>query len=353
MLIDKLLEKPISIWMESVSPENEIVISSRVRLARNLKNYLFPLLITETQIDQLINDVSEIIKSEGIKEFSNMNLFLMKDINEFQKKALVEKHLISLNLAHEAKDGAVIVSNNESISIMLGEEDHVRIQCIFPGLQIYKAEALANKIDDALEKQLDYAFDEKYGYLTSCPTNVGTAIRASVMVHLPALVLSKQINRIIPAVTQVGLVVRGTYGEGSESIGNMFQISNQITLGQKEKEIIDNLHNVINQIIELEKQARLSLVKESRLKIEDKIGRSLGILSNAKIMDSKEATTRLSDLRLGIDLNMITELSPTVINELTILIQPGYLQYMANKTLSIQERDILRATIIREKLCNK
>lgn len=351
MVIDKFLEKPVSNWMESSSPENKIVISSRVRLARNLRNYLFPSLITETEVEHLINDVNEIIKKDDIKKSSNMNLFLMKDINEFQKKALVEKHLISLNLANESRNAAVIVSDDESISIMIGEEDHIRIQCIFPGLQIYEAGLLANRIDDNIEKHIDYAFDERYGYLTSCPTNVGTAIRASVMVHLPALVLTKQINRIISAVTQFGLIVRGIYGEGSKPIGNIFQISNQITLGKNEREIIDNLHNVIYQIIELEKQARINLIKRSRLKIEDKIGRSLGILSNAKIMNSKEAATRLSDLRLGIDLKMIDELSSTVINELSILIQPGYLQYMANKTLSIEERDTLRATIIREKLC--
>ncbi len=350
--IDKFLQTPINYWMEKNAPESEIVISSRVRIARNLKNYPFPLLMTESQIEQLINEVGNVTNSDKIKKIDNMDLFLMKNINEFQKKALVEKHLISLNLANESKNGAVIISENESTSIMLTEEDHIRTQCLFPGFQIYDAWSMANKIDDIFEKQLDYAFDEKYGYLTSCPTNVGTAIRASVMVHLPALVLTNQINRVIPAVTQVGLVVRGVYGEGSESIGNMFQISNQITLGQTEEEIIDNLNSVINQIIELEKQARNSLIKESRYKIEDKVGRSLGILANAKIMDSKEAATRLSDLRLGIDLKMIEYLSPAIINELAILIQPGYMQYMASKTLTIEERDIRRATIIREKLSN-
>lgn len=352
VIIDKYFQEPISDWMKKEAPEKEIVITSRVRLARNLKNYPFPMLITEAQANNLINEVKAVINSEEIKNFSSMDFIIMKDLKEFQKKVLVEKHLISLNLANESREGALLINESESISIMLNEEDHIRIQCLNPGLQVQEAWNSANRFDDIFEKSLNYAFDEKYGYLTSCPTNVGTGIRASVMVHLPALVLTNQINRIIPAITQVGLVVRGIYGEGSESIGNMFQISNQITLGQTEEEIIDNLHSVIKQIIELEKQGRSKITKESRFQIEDKVGRSLGILSNAKIIDSKEAAMRLSDVKLGIDLNMIKGVSSNVIDELAILIQPGFLQHLASKTLSIEERDIRRATIIREKLSN-
>lgn len=352
VLIDKHLQEPISNWMKTEAPEKEIVITSRVRLARNLKNYSFPTLITESQANNLINEVKDVVNSKEIKKISNLDLITIEELKDLQKKVLVEKHLISLNLANDLKKSGLLLNESESISIMLNEEDHIRIQCLFRGLQIQEALNNANNIDDIFEKHLDYAFDEKYGYLTSCPTNVGTGIRASVMVHLPALVLTKQINRIIPAITQVGLVVRGIYGEGSESIGNMFQISNQITLGQTEEEIIDNLHSVINQIIELEKQGRNSLIKESRFQIEDKVGRSLGILANAKIMDSKEAIMRLSDVKLGIDLGMIKGISSTVIDELTNLTQPGFLQYLAGKTLSTDERDIRRATIIREKLSN-
>jgi len=253
-------------------------------------------------------------------------------------------------LANESRNGAVILSENESISIMVNEEDHIRIQCLFPGFQLQEAWQLASRIDDIFETHLDYAFDEKYGYLTSCPTNVGTGIRASVMMHLPALVLTQQINRILSAITQVGLAVRGIYGEGSEATGNLFQISNQITLGQSEDEIIDNLYGVAKQIIEHEKAARQKLLQESRIRIVDRVMRSYGILSNAAILDSKEAAQRLSDVRLGIDLGLISDVSGNVMNELMVMMQPGFLQQYSGEKLSADERDIRRAELIRERL---
>ncbi|OEF96385.1 protein arginine kinase [Vulcanibacillus modesticaldus] len=350
MAVERYLQNAISDWMCDDGPESDIVISSRVRIARNLKDHPFPLLATDSQANAVINKVSETIINGKMKQIGNFDLILLEDLNDLQKKVLVEKHLISLNLANESRKGAVTLSENEAISIMINEEDHIRIQCLYPGLQINQAWEMANKIDDILEKDLDYAFDEKRGYLTSCPTNVGTGIRASVMVHLPALVLTNQMNRLVPAITQVGLTVRGIYGEGSEALGNLFQISNQITLGQSEEDIIRNLHGVVNQIIELERQSRRNLVEEKRFQIEDKVGRAYGILSNAKIIDSKEAAQRLSDLRLGIDLKMIKGISASVVNELMVMTQPGFLQYIANEILTPEERDIRRATIIRKKL---
>jgi protein arginine kinase len=262
----------------------------------------------------------------------------------------VEKHLISPNHAEESRNGAVILSHNEGISIMVNEEDHLRIQCLFPGLQLNEAWELASRIDDIFESRLDYAYDEKRGYLTSCPTNVGTGIRASVMLHLPGLVLTQQIGRIVHAITQVGLAVRGIYGEGSEALGNLFQISNQITLGQSEEEIIANLRNVVRQIIEHERGARQKLVAESRGRIHDRVSRSFGILAHAYVMDSKEAAQRLSDVRLGIDLGYLKGISPHVINELVVMTQPGFLQQYAGGKLSPEERDLRRAELIREKL---
>jgi len=210
---------------------------------------------------------------------------------------------------------------------------------------------LANRIDDIFEAELEYAFDEKRGYLTSCPTNVGTGLRASVMMHLPALVLTQQINRLLSAITQVGLAVRGIYGEGSEAMGNLFQISNQITLGQSEEEILDNLYRVAKQIISHERTARQKLLAESRDRLIDRVNRSYGILANAHIMDSKEAVQRLSDVRLGMDLGLIrTNVTPLVVNELIVMAQPGFLQQLAGGMLSTEERDIRRAEIIRSKL---
>ena len=208
----------------------------------------------------------------------------------------------------------------------------------------------ANAIDDILEEKVDYAFDEDLGYLTSCPTNVGTGLRASVMVHLPALILTRQMNRIIPAINQLGLVVRGMYGEGSEALGNIFQISNQITLGKSEEDIVGDLSGVVQQIIAQERSAREALVKTSNIQLEDRVFRSYGTLVNSRIIETKEAAECLSDVRLGIDAGYINHLSKNILNELMILTQPGFLQQYAGGPLRPAERDIKRAAFIRERL---
>lgn len=351
MGIDKrYIQTALSEWMKGGGPDSDIVISSRVRIARNVSSNPFPMLATNTQSEEVLQKISEVLSNEDLNTISDFSLIMLTDLEELEKKVLVEKHLISPNLANESRNGAVILSENESISIMINEEDHLRIQCLCPGFQVKEAWDLANQIDDIFENQLEYAFDEKRGYLTSCPTNVGTGIRGSVMVHLPALVMSQQINRILSAITQVGLVVRGLYGEGSEAIGNLFQISNQITLGQSEEEIIDNLYGVVRQIIDHERAAREKLMSESHHRIVDRIKRSYGILSHAIIMDSKEAAQRLSDVRLGIDMEMIPHVPPQVMNELLVMTQPGFLQQYANVRLSAEERDIKRAELIRNRL---
>jgi protein arginine kinase len=340
----------LSEWMKGEGPESDIVISSRIRIARNIKDFPYPMLATNLQSKEVLDQVSKVLENEDLQTISAFSLVPLSELSELEKMVLVEKHLISPNLANESRNGAVILSENESISIMVNEEDHLRIQCLCPGFQVKEVWDLANQIDDIFESHLDYGYDEKKGYLTSCPTNVGTGIRASVMMHLPALVLSQQINRILSAVTQVGLTVRGLYGEGSEALGNLFQISNQITLGQSEEEIIDNLHSVARQIIEHERAARQKLLAESsRMRMVDRVNRSLGILSFAEIMDSKEAAQRLSDVRLGIDLGIINKLSAHVLNELLVMTQPGFLQQHAGEKLSAEERDIRRAQLIRER----
>ncbi|MFV9511694.1 protein arginine kinase [Tepidibacillus sp. LV47] len=349
MGFNRFINQALSEWMKGEGPESEIVISSRVRLARNLRNYPFPTLATDSQASAVVEEVRKALEQKEMKQISHFELIQMEDLTELQRRVLVEKHLISPNLAQESRKGAVALSENESISIMINEEDHLRIQCLYPGLQIYDAWKMASRIDDILEAKLDYAFDEKRGYLTSCPTNVGTGIRASVMLHLPALVISGQMNRMISAITQVGLTVRGIYGEGSEALGNLFQISNQITLGQSEEDIIENLYGVVKQLIDHEKQARAHLLRDSKVQIEDRVGRSYGILLHSKIIDSKEATGRLSDVRLGIDLKMINGLPPTIFNELMVITQPGFLQHYAGEMTPF-ERDIKRADIIRQKL---
>lgn len=346
----KFFNQALSEWMKGGGPESDIVISSRIRLARNLKDLPFPVLATNKHAQETLDRVKAILKSEELREISSFELLPLDGMDELDKKVLVEKHLISPALVDESKKGAVILSENESVSIMINEEDHLRIQVLQPGFQLKEAWDLANQMDDIFEAKLDYAFDERRGYLTSCPTNVGTGMRASVMMHLPALVLTQQINRILSAISQVGLVVRGLYGEGSEATGNLFQISNQITLGQSEEDIIENLHSVAGQIIEHERAARDKLLAESRTRILDRVSRSYGILANAAIIDSKEAAQRLSDVRLGVDLGLLKAIGPQTLNELLVMTQPGYLQLYAGSVLSPDERDLRRAELIRSQL---
>jgi protein arginine kinase len=340
----------LSDWMRDTGPDCDVVISSRVRLARNLRHQPFPLLATGQQAIEVQKQLTAVNEEGQLNDIGKFDTILLSDLSELDKRVLVEKHLISPALANESRGGAVMLSDNEAVSIMINEEDHLRIQCLYPGFQIAEAWALANGIDDKFEEVADYAFDEKRGYLTTCPTNVGTGIRASVMMHLPALVLTQQINRILSAVTQVGLAVRGLYGEGSEALGNLFQISNQITLGLSEEEIIDNLHGVAKQIVEHERAARKRLLEESRVRVEDRVRRSYGILSHALIMDSKEAAQRLSDVRLGADLGILPNITPQVMNELLVMTQPGFLQQTFNEKMSAEQRDCRRADLIREKL---
>lgn len=345
-----IFEQALSDWMKGNGPESDVVISTRIRLARNVRNQPFPMLATNQQSKEVLDQVLQVLGSKELKAISGFQLLLLDQLSDLQKRVLVEKHLISPNLANESRNGAVMISDNESVSIMVNEEDHLRIQCLRPGFQIREAWELANQIDDIFESYIDYAFEERHGFLTSCPTNVGTGIRASVMMHLPALVLTQQMNRILQAINQVGLAVRGLYGEGSEAIGNLFQISNQITLGQSEEEIIDNLHGVAKQIIGHERAARQKLIAESKMRVADRVSRSYGILSHAAIIDSKEAAQRLSDVRLGVDLGLLKNVSPYALNELLVMTQPGFLQQYAGTKLSADDRDIRRAELIRHKI---
>lgn len=349
MTLDKFLNKAISSWMSQDGPDSDIVLSSRIRLARNFKDYYFPTIYSPEQAKKIITEVTEIFNLIR-NDHSQIDLLKMDELQPLQKRVLVEKHLISPNLADESSHGAVILTDDEDVSIMINEEDHIRIQCLFPGLQLKDALEKANRIDDLIEEHIHYAFSEKFGYLTSCPTNVGTGLRASVMVHLPGLILTQQMNRIIPAINQLGLVVRGIYGEGSEALGNIFQISNQMTLGKTEEDIVADLTSVVHQIIAQERSAREALIKTSNIQLEDRVYRSFGVLANSRIIESKEAAQCLSDVRLGIDTGYIKSVSKSILNELMILTQPGFLQQYAGGPLRPHERDIRRASLIRERL---
>ncbi len=281
------------------------------------------------------------------------NYHLMADLNYEDRLTLVEKHLISPQLINENKHSGVWLNDNESTSIMINEEDHIRIQVVLPSLQLEEGFKRADEIDNFLESKLEYGFNEQKGFLTACPTNVGTGLRASIMLHLPALVYTKQINRILGAVSQLGLAVRGIYGEGSESLGNILQISNQVTLGQSETEIIDNLKRVTKQIIDHENNSRQYLIEENKINIKDKVCRAYGILANAYTITSKEALELLSYVKLGVDLKIIDNIKPEFFKQLIVITRPGFLQKLYGQQLNTEVRDIKRAEVIREILAKR
>jgi protein arginine kinase len=337
-------------WVEQLGPESDIIISSRIRLARNIEAFPFPVALTKNRGKELIKMVRDTILEGNTTLKSDFEIFELEELPQLERQVLVEKHLISSALVEQAEKSAALLNKDESVSVMINEEDHIRIQCLLPGFQLDEAWSTADKIDDVLEENIKYSFDEELGYLTSCPTNVGTGIRASVMVHLPALTMTGYINRILQAASQIGLAVRGIHGEGTEFIGNIFQISNQLTLGRNEREIIGNLKDVTLQIIQKERDARNTLLSSNRIQLEDKIYRSYGTLVNARILSSQEFMKLLSDLRLGVDMKIIEGISTDVINQIMVMAQPAYLQKSAGKPLSVNERDIRRAMIVREKL---
>lgn len=350
MSLQQFMKEAISPWLKQAGPDGDIVMSSRIRLARNFEHIPFPIFASEEDLEQVLQFISNEYDHHTFHEYKDFELVRMEDLQPIEKRVLVEKHLISPHLAENDRRSGVLISQSEQVSVMVNEEDHIRMQLYFPGFQLEKALERAFEFDDWLEEKINYAFDENRGYLTSCPTNVGTGMRASVMMHLPALALTQKINRMIPAISQLGLVARGIYGEGSEAVGNIFQISNQITLGKSEKDIVEDLQSVVKQLIDQERKARETLKNQSGLQLEDRIFRSYGILRHSRIIESSEAAACLSNLRLGIDIGYIEDVSNTILNELMVLCQPGFLQHYAKRTLSPRERDVLRASLIRERL---
>lgn len=338
-------------WMEGTGPESDVVISSRIRLARNISEYAFPHFMSAEQAGQVIHAVRlAVSREEMVKEMGPFEFVDLAELTPIERQILVEKHLVSLQHIENPVNRAVVLAPDESVSIMVNEEDHLRIQCLQPGLQLEETWQLADKLDDLLEQTLNYSFCEKKGYLTSCPTNVGTGIRASVMLHLPGLVMTKQVGKMVHAVSQLGLAVRGYYGEGTEAYGNLFQISNQVTMGQAEEEIIKNLLVVTKQVVTQERSAREVMYKDNRLYLEDKVYRAYGTMRYARMMNSREALQRISDLRLGVELGVFKSLSYDLINELIILTRPAFLVKKAGRDLSEVERDSFRAEIIRRRL---
>src|SRR4051812_41183519 len=329
-------------------PHSKIVMSSRVRLARNLKGVAFPGWAKKAERIRALEIIRPAV--EQLPALTNAFSESMDNLPNIDKQILVERHLISREHAAKNAGSGLVLNKEESLCVMINEEDHLRMQALRPGLQLKQAWLTIDQVDSDLEKRLDYAFNPEMGYLTACPTNLGTGIRVSAMLHLPGLVLSEQINQIIQSVNKLGLAVRGLYGEGTEALGNVFQVSNQMTLGETETDIVERLNKVLLQIIEHEENARVLLLEKKPKMVFNHIGRAYGILANAHVIASKETMNLLSLMRLGVDVGLFPDLERCLVDELFITTQPAHLQRRFTEKLGAEERDLLRADMLRERL---
>jgi protein arginine kinase len=329
-------------------PHDRIVMSSRVRLARNIKDAAFPGWAKKPERIKVLDTIRPAV--ERLAEMKEAFSQSMDNLSTLDKQILVERHLISREHAAKSAGSGLVLNRDETLCVMINEEDHMRMQALRPGLQLRQAWTAIDGIDSELEKKLDYAFNSDFGYLTACPTNIGTGIRVSAMLHLPGLVLAEQINPIIQSVNKLGLAVRGLYGEGTEALGNVFQVSNQMTLGESESAIVERLEKVLAQIIEHEENARGTLLEKKAKMVYNHIGRAYGILANAHSISSKETMNLLSLMRLGVDVGLFPGADRSLVDELFILTQPAHLQKQHSEKLSAEERDLLRADMVRERL---
>jgi protein arginine kinase len=325
---------------------SSVVISTRIRLARNLKDFPFPCRLSEQGSQKVIEKVKNALKNSNSPIASEFSFIKMDALTPQQSVSLVEKRLVSPEFISNTNGRALLLSKDEKLSIMINEEDHIRLQVITDGLSLEQAYDTADKLDTLLDENLDFAFDEKLGYLTQCPTNLGTGMRASVMLHLPALERSRAISRIAGNLSKLGLTIRGAYGEGTEPKGSLYQLSNQVTLGISEKAAIENLKNITEQLIAQESQARERLC--SSIEIRDAVSRSLGLLKTALVMTHDEALKLLSNVRLGIVSGQIENISTETIDKLMIAVEPATLTVNSKRNLSANERDTERAEMLRK-----
>lgn len=325
-----------------------VAVSTRVRLARNLKDYPFPSRLSQQGGEKVIEKVENAIKNSNSSIASDFSFIKLEDLTPAQCVSLVEKHLVSPEFISNTSGRALMLSSDNSMSIMLNEEDHIRLQVITDGLSLEQAYDTADRLDTLLDESLEFAFDEKLGYLTQCPTNLGTGMRASVMLHLPALEKSRAISRIAGNLSKLGLTIRGAHGEGTEPKGAMYQLSNQVTLGISEKAAIENLKSITQQLVAQENQARERMSKS--IDIQDAVSRSLGLLRSAIIMTHDEALKLLSNVRFGILSGQFTDITIDTIDRLMLAVEPATLSVDSGKNLTAQERDIQRAKLLRETL---
>jgi protein arginine kinase len=335
-------------WLTGDGPDSDIVISSRIRLARNVAGYPFMTKADDEIRQQLVDSLKSIVLNSPSQQ--SFQFVDVAELDEINAQLLMERQLISRELAKSSGPRGVAIGQGERISIMLNEEDHVRMQVIHSGFDLDNCWQEINQLDDSIEQHVTFAFDEDLGYLTACPTNVGTGIRISVMLHLPALRITKEIQKVHQAAQKINLAVRGLYGEGSQAMGDFYQISNQITLGSTEQDLIDNLSEVVPNIVGYERRVRELLCRDNRHRLDDQIARAVGILTSARSISSEETMHLLSNLRLGINLGMVPNVDMATINELFIHTQPSHLQFLHGGPLKTSERNEARAEYLRKRL---
>jgi protein arginine kinase len=335
-------------WLRGTGSESDIVISTRIRLARNLANFPFLHRATEGQKKEVEKAVRKKLKESVLTQ--DLHYVKLSEVSSVDRLFLMERRLISREHAGGDGERGVAFGRSETISLMVNEEDHLRIQVIHSGFELRDAWKIIDEIDNALESKLHYAFSPRFGYLTACPTNVGTGMRASVMMHLPALGLTHHLEKVFNAVGKLGMIVRGIYGEGTQALGDLFQISNQFTLGKSEIEILEVMESVVPRIAGYERMARKALITENKEQLEDRVWRSYGMLKVARMLSSEETMHLLSQVRMGVNLGLINDVSMETLNELFILTLPAHLQKMEGKELEANERNVIRASYVRKRL---
>lgn len=346
MMVSDLVHRPGS-WLAETKSSG-VVISCRARLARNLHGERFPDWAEPADQVRLLQTIEHAVMASAALE--DPCALHVGELNEIDLQVLQERHLISGEMAERGAGGGVVVSGDESIAVMINEEDHLRLQAIRPGMDLAGAWRQLSALDSCLESRLRFAFDSRLGYLTACPSNVGTGLRVSVMLHLLGLRLTNELEQVIKGLDRLGLAVRGLWGEGSEATGHMFQVSNQETLGQTEESVISGLNTIVREVARLERNARLRMMESSPHIVLDCLARALAILQNARVLYSDEALDYLSALRLGLEVGLIERLTMNEINETMLLMQPGHLQKVMGRTLEPDQRDRLRADKVRETL---
>ncbi len=336
-------------WLNVSAPETEIVLKTGVRLARNLGDHPFPSLASAARRKQVLQVMQAFLPAEK-EYFSRFQVLNMEALSSLDRQVLLEKQLISPYFAREKDFSNLLLRDDQNVAIMVNEEDHLLFQCQLPGLQLERAWQEISSYDDCLEKLVSYAFDAGLGYLTSCPTKVGTGLQASVLLHLPGLAMTRQVKHLSALLSRVGLALHGFYGEGTDYAGNLYQVTNQVTLGQSEEETWQHLQGVTRQLIAQERNAREHLLNAGRERLADRAWRALGILRYARLLDFQEALQLLSDVRLGLDLGLLRGISAGKVDELFVFTQPGCLQYLQDRELSAYERDLARAALVRRSL---